>query len=167
MMPFSDNIIFVDTEFSTLDPYEGEILSIGLIKPNGESLYLELEHAGSVSDWVEENILPLMRGPKISREEAKRKIRKFVGNDKPYMVSFVNQFDVIYFYKLFGVDDQPCYWMPVDFAAILFGAGLNPENLSGVANKLGVDTEIYQKHNALDDAKLLRDLYTAFFKQNS
>ncbi len=44
MKSFSENIIFFDTEFSSLNPYEGEILSIGLVKPNGEELYLELEY---------------------------------------------------------------------------------------------------------------------------
>src|SRR4030066_1628453 len=46
MKPFSDNIVFLDTEFSSLDPYKGEILSIGLVKMNGDGLYLELEYTG-------------------------------------------------------------------------------------------------------------------------
>lgn len=33
---FSDNIIFLDTEFSSLDPYKGEMLSVGLVKVNGD-----------------------------------------------------------------------------------------------------------------------------------
>ena len=49
MKSFSDNIIFLDAEFSTLDPYEGEILSIGLVKLNGDNLYLELEYNGPLS----------------------------------------------------------------------------------------------------------------------
>lgn len=28
MKPYSDNIIFIDTEFSSVNPYKGEILSI-------------------------------------------------------------------------------------------------------------------------------------------
>ena len=46
MKPYSGNIVFLDTEFSTLDPYNGEILSIGLVKMNGEELYVELKHRG-------------------------------------------------------------------------------------------------------------------------
>jgi hypothetical protein len=38
--PYSDNIVFVDTEFSGLEHYLGELISIGLVKPGGEELYL-------------------------------------------------------------------------------------------------------------------------------
>ena len=36
---FFDNIIFFDTEFSNIDSEIGELMSIGLVKPNGEELY--------------------------------------------------------------------------------------------------------------------------------
>ena len=85
--PYSDNIIFLDTEFSSLDPYKGEILSIGLVKLSGEELYLELEHNGPVDLWVAENIIPDLKGQKISRKEALKKIKKFIGNQKPYIVA--------------------------------------------------------------------------------
>ena len=98
MKPFSDNIVFFDTEFSSLDPYKGEILSIGLVKFNGEELYLELEYKGEVSDWVKENILKELSGPKASRKEASQKITDFIGKGKPYAVSYVNSFDMIYFH---------------------------------------------------------------------
>jgi hypothetical protein len=39
MQPFeAENILFIDTEFSDLDPYIGEILSIGMVKLSGEEL---------------------------------------------------------------------------------------------------------------------------------
>jgi DNA polymerase III epsilon subunit-like protein len=165
MKPFSGNVIFVDTEFSTLDPYQGEILSIALIKLNGDTLYLELEYDGPTSEWVKTNILPTLKDPKVSRDEAKRKIKEFIGDSKPYMVSYVSQYDVVYFYKLFGVENQPCYWLPIDFASMLFSAGADPEKLFDFARKLGVHTGQYRPHSAIDDAKLLREVYLAFFKQ--
>jgi len=167
LKPFSDNIIFFDTEFSHLDPYKGELISIGMVKPSGEEFYIEIEHDEGVSDWVEENVIPYFTGPKVSREEAKERIRDFVGSTTPYLVSYVNQFDAIYWYKLFGVDNHPAYWIPIDFASILFGLGINPrfsdnqDFLSG----LGVDTTKYKKHNALEDAKLLREIYLKFFEK--
>ncbi len=94
--PFSENIIFADTEFSTLNPYEGEILSIGLLKFGGEELYLELEHEGWTSNFVKKHVLPLLAEPKVSREEARKKIIAFVGEGEPYMVGLVNQFDTIH-----------------------------------------------------------------------
>ncbi|MCL5006994.1 MAG: hypothetical protein M1153_02550 [Patescibacteria group bacterium] len=167
--PYSDNIIFFDTEFSDLDPYEGEILSVGMIKPSGEELYLELEYDGKVSDWVRDNILPTLTQNKVSREDAKEKIREFIGPSFPYLVSYVNQFDAIYFYKLFGTENQPAYYIPIDFASILFGFGIDPRDYgnkySRLINKLDVDLSKRQKHNALEDARLLRDIYFRFFER--
>jgi DNA polymerase III epsilon subunit-like protein len=159
---YSDNIIFYDTEFSTLDPYKGEILSVGLVKLNGEELYLELEYDGEVSEWVKENILPTLNQPKISREEAIKKIKEFVGDNSPYMVAYVNQFDAIYTYKLFGTGNEPFYWLPIDFASILFAHNCNPADLHGICKKLGIDYEKYHIHCSIDDARLLRDVYIKF-----
>jgi len=165
--PFSENVIFLDTEFSDLDPYKGELLSIGLVKPNGEEFYIEIEHSGETSDWVKENVIPNLTGIKVPREEAKEKIRDFVGSTTPYLVSYVNQFDAIYWYKLFGIDNHPAYWIPIDFASILFGLGINPRfsTNQNFLNDLGIDTTKYKKHNALEDAKLLREIYLKFFEK--
>ncbi len=165
MKSFSGNVIFVDTEFSTLDPYQGEILSIGLVKASGEELYLELEYDGPTNDWVKENILPALTGKKVSREEARQRIKEFVGDTKPFMVGYVNQYDTIYLYKLFGAENQPFYWLPIDFASILFNAGKNPDEILEYAEELKIDTGEYKQHHALDDAKLLRDVYLKHFGQ--
>lgn len=162
--PFSENIIFVDTEFSSLNPYEGEILSIGLIKLNGEELYLELEYSGEVNEFVKEKVLKFLTDKKVSRAEAIEKIKTFVGNDKPFMVSYINQYDTIYLYKLFINDNCPFYWLPIDFASILFAMNINPEayyhgDKNNFYKKLGIDHTKYREHHALDDAKLLREVY--------
>ncbi|KKU21889.1 MAG: hypothetical protein UX31_C0010G0020 [Candidatus Nomurabacteria bacterium GW2011_GWA1_46_11] len=160
MKPFSDNIVFYDTEFTSLNPYEGEILSIGLVKLNGEELYLELECDAKPSDWVKENIIPTLKGPRVSREEAGRQVTKFVGDSRPYMVAFVNSFDAIYTYKLMGIDGHPFNWIPIDFASILFARDIDPESyLNKLAKDLGIDTSKYNVHNALDDARVLREVY--------
>lgn len=165
---FSDNIIFMDSEFSSLDPYKGEILSIGLVKPNGEELYLELEYDGEVDEWVKENIIPILNGSKISRQEAVKRIKEFIGEGNPYMICYVNQYDAIYWYKLFGVDNNPCFWIPIDFASVLFGLGIDPESYykdkKEFAAKLGIYAAKYTSHNALDDAKLLREVYLRFLQ---
>jgi hypothetical protein len=96
MKPFSDNIIFWDTEFSSLDPYRGELLSAGFVKPTGEELYLEFEFNGEADDWVKKNILPTLIQPKISRTDATQKIFEFIGPGKPYLVAYVNFFDAVY-----------------------------------------------------------------------
>jgi len=166
MKSFSNNIIFFDTEFSSLNPYKGEILSIGLIKLNGEELYVELEYDGEVDKWVEKNISPSLTKPKISRKIAVQKIKEFVGDSKPYMLAYVGQFDAVYFYKLLEKEKDPFHWIPIDFASILFAAGVNPEEFNKNKNKfckrLGVDFSKHREHNALDDARLLREVYLKF-----
>jgi len=170
MKPFSKNIIFVDTEFSSLNPYKGEILSIGMVKLNGEELYLELKHNGKVDKWVAKNITPHLKDVKLTRKRAITKIKNFVTEKEPFMVSYIGQFDVIYLYKLFGIGNEPFYWIPIDFASILFALGLSPgsyswEDKDNFYKKIGVDHSKYRKHHALDDAKLLRDVYLKFFEK--
>ena len=166
--PFSKNIIFLDTEFSDNNPYKGEILSVGLVKITGEELYLELEYEGLVSPWVKKNIIPNLKGEKISRRKAITEIKKFVGKEKPYVVTYVTPFDIVYLHKLFGskkIEDTPFYWLPIDFSSILFGMGINPESYylkdkDNFFEEIGIDTSKHKHtHNALDDARLLREVY--------
>ncbi len=158
----SNEIIFLDTEFSSLNPNKGEILSIGLVKEDGEELYLELEYEGEVDEWPQKNILPTLKDKKVSREEAKRRIREFVGPDEPIAMASVNQFDMLYLYKLFTVDDCPFLWLPLDFASIFYALGYNPlEDCEAqkLSSLFGIDAGKYRQHHALDDARLLREIY--------
>lgn len=169
MNPLSDDVIFYDTEFSSLDPYIGEILSVGLVKLGGEELYIELEYDGQYSQWVRNNIVDSLTGPKVARSDAAKLISDFVGDQRPYMVANVNCYDAIYTYKLFGIDEQPFHWMPLDFASMLFSCGINPDDYNTRSKTffegLGVDPDKYTQHNALDDARLLRETYLALVKR--
>lgn len=168
MRAFSDNIIFLDTEFTNLDPVTGELLSIALVKTTGEELYLEFSYRGKASEWVEKNVLPYLLQEKVSPGFAAEKIREFIGRDRSYLVAFVNDYDMMYFYRLFGADERPAHWLPVDFASILWGDGVDPESYSRngreLARSLGIDVEKYSHHNALDDARLLKEVYYAYLK---
>jgi DNA polymerase III epsilon subunit-like protein len=167
---FEKEIIFFDTEFTNLNPYKGEILSIGMVKKSGEELYLELEYDAECSDWVKNNILPTLKKKKISRENAIKKIKEFVGKNKPIMMAFVNQYDTIYLYKLFGGPETPFYWIPIDFASILFELGYDPEDYNArrkIFTELGIKIENFNQHNALDDARLLRETYLALKKNKN
>jgi DNA polymerase III epsilon subunit-like protein len=165
--PFTDNIIFYDTEFSSLNPYEGEILSIGAVKLSGEEFYCELEFEGEYSDWIKENLLHTLTAPKISRADAREKLSAFIGDGRPYMLAYINQFDAVYTHKLYeGRENGPFYWLPLDFASILVGLGYDPEvfkdnDYTKLAIELGVSISSRHTHNALDDAKFLREVYLA------
>lgn len=172
--PYSKNIIFLDTEFSSLNPYEGEILSIGLVKLNGEELYLELEHDGEMDKWVKKNILPTLTQQKVSRIEAVKKIKQFVGRGKPYAVTYVSQYDTLYVYKLFTKKlfndcKHPFFWLPIDFASVLFAMGIDPgayypEDKKNFFKEIGINASKYKSHHALDDARLLREVYLKMAK---
>jgi len=158
-----NDLIFVDTEFSSLNPYKGEILSIGMVKENGDELYLELEYNGLVDPWPKEHILPTLKQEKVSRKEAINLIKKFLGPKKPILVANANQFDVVYLYKLFGVKEFPFQWLVIDFASILFDRGYDPiaytTRQKKFLNKIGIDPGKYTQHIAIDDARILREAY--------
>lgn len=173
--PDSVNVVFYDSEFTTLDPYKGELLSVGMVRPNGEELYVEIEPSGEMSAWVKKHVKPLLQGEYVSREEAKKRISEFLGSEQPRLVCFVSQYDILYLHKLFGVNDDdqknlPYYWMPIDMASILFSLGIDPAYYSNdnaeFFRAVGIDLGKYKQHNALDDAKLIRDVYIAMAKKN-
>jgi hypothetical protein len=163
--PYDNNVIFFDTEFSSLDTEKGEILSLGMVKAGGEELYLEIGFNGEADTWPRENILPRLKAGKVSKPEAVRRIREFVGADKPYVVAYVNQFDMIYLYRLLGLENfnAQFQWVPIDFASILFDRGIDPEVLverpEDFFKALDIDPAQYEQHNALADAKLLKEVY--------
>ena len=169
------NLIFIDTEFTSLDPTVGEILSIGIVKLTGEELYLELEYSGPTSNWVAKNILPSLNAPKYTKDQTVRQVRKFLGRKKPFAIAYVDNYDALYSVKLFGEGSKmPFNWMTIDFASILFAHGINPTKMlaseSGAKTfyrSLGIKLEYYQQHHALHDARLLRDVWLALTKQTT
>ncbi len=165
---YSDNIIFYDAEFTSLRPREAELLSLALVKITGEELYLELESAAPLDLWVEKNVIPSLKEEKVSRQEARESITRFVGNTCPYIVAYVNQFDSVYWYDLFeSPKDHPVFWIPIDFASILFANGYDPVSLNKQRfyEELGLRREDYGKHHALEDARLLKDVYLRFMEK--
>lgn len=169
-VPFSDNIIFYDSEFSSFNSKKGEILSIGMVKMNGEELYLELEYSNEPDQWVVDNVLPHLTGEKISQEEALEKIKKFAGPDTPFLLSYIDNYDAVYLKNIMGPGKNNIFhWITIDIASMFFALGLNPEDFGdadrdGSFEKMGIDWKKYREHHALDDAKLLREYYLKFFK---
>lgn len=162
---YSNNIIFFDAEFTDLNIKNGELISVGLVKYTGEELYVEIEYEGKVHPWVEKNVLPSLAGNPVSKEKAKQFLHEFIGNEKPYMVAYVNQFDAVYWYNLFGSPkEHPFYWIPIDFASILFACGFDPNSMmkDKFFKELGINRGEYNSHNALEDAKLLSEVYKKF-----
>lgn len=160
-------LIFADWEFSWLNPNWTEFLSLALIKENGDELYLEFDYKWEVVDWVKENVIPYLNSTKLSKEEAKQKILEFVWNDKPYFVSYVNSFDWMWICWLFWVFEVPFYWVPLDFATMLFQKWIIPEMTTPeeLAKTYNISLDNHKAHNALDDTRLIRNLYLKIFKK--
>ena len=155
--PFSDNVVFVDTEFSGLEFYLGELISIGLVKLSGEELYLEFEYSGTVNEFVKREVLPKLSGPTVAPSDALDRIEAFLGDSRPYMVSHAGHYDALYVYKLFGIEQQPFHWVPLDFASMLFSHGIAPDQ--DIADYFGIDKSRFKSDHALDDARFLREVY--------
>lgn len=169
-----ENIIFMDGEFAQLKPDGIDLLSIGLVKSSGEELYLELEFNGKIDPWVVNRVVPYLSGEKVSREVAARKIKSFIGNSKPYLIAYVNQFDWMGICKLFNANSPkeisekvPFHWAPIDFSSMLFERGIEPGfPPTKVARDYNIDISDIQEHNALDDAKLLKRIYQKIINKN-
>jgi hypothetical protein len=167
---FSENVVFFDAEFTSLDPWTGEILSVAIVKPSGEELYLEIgRDPETAHPWVRENILPLLDGDPIAPEAACERIGHFIGDGTPYLLSYVSHFDTVFLHKLLGDGRWPFSRDPIDFAAMLFSAGLNPTNLLEndriLSEATGVDpSDACRMHHALNDARLLRDAYGKYVR---
>ncbi len=164
--PFSDDIIFFDAEMTQLNVEKGELMAIGMINYDGsKELYLELEYDEStLSEWTKENVVPHLNSCKISKEEAKSQIRAICGHTEPHLVATVNQWDMAFWHKLFEGDKDPVNRIPIDFASVLYAIGLNPTRTINnekeeFYKQFDLDLKNYNLHNALDDTKLMRDLY--------
>lgn len=162
--PFTTNIVFFDTEFSGNNLFVDEILSIGMVKMDGNELYLETDTKVLTSDWVKTNVNPYLNGKKSNKQETVKSISNFLGNSMPYLLSYRSLFDMAYLYKIFEFHNAPFQEFPLDFTSFLFSMGLDPKSYSGdnkleFCKSLGIDITNYKIHNALDDAKLLREIY--------
>jgi hypothetical protein len=137
--------IFFDTEFIE-DGKTIDLISIGLVREDGESLYAELKEAdlSKASSWVRENVLPHLNGLTISRRDLAKIIIDFVG-EKPEFWAYYADYDWVVLCQLFGTmmdlpKGWPMYCRDVKQLCDWLGNPKLPEN-KGVA------------HNALEDAK--------------
>ena len=171
LIPFSTDVVFFDTEFTSLDPYSGELLSFGAVKPNGQECYVEIENNGPIDDWVRDNILPTLVQEKLPRNVATAQISEFIGPNKPFGVAFVDNYDTIYSNKLFSYEKLPFDWMTVDFSTVLFTLGYNPrlflpqtQGSNEFYTTLGIEFQKFHQHHALEDARLLKEVWMKFFE---
>jgi hypothetical protein len=142
--------IYFDTEFIE-DGRTIDLLSIGLVREDGETYYAEPAEADRdlASGWVRENVLPYMGGPIKSRAAIAREVVAFVG-DSPEFWAWYADYDWVALCQLFGTmmdlpDGWPMYCHDFKQHVDEHGIGALPEQ--GEADG--------PEHNALSDAHWL------------
>ena len=142
-------IYFLDTEFNG---FGGELMSLGLVRQDGESLYLVYTRPVNMEDWVEKNVEPILYSvPEgatvhdVSWAEGSQMIADFLRNDRDITIITDWPDDIRYFCQ-----------------AIITGPGMMV-NLDNIAFRM-VRVDAYPtklegavQHNALWDAMSLKE----------
>ncbi len=148
---------FFDTEFIE-DGKTIELVSIGIVSEDGRELYREIAEADlSRGDaWFQENVVKHLDGFKTSRDAVRSEIVNFVG-DKPIFVAHYAAYDWVGICQtLFGrMIDLPKNWPMFCLDTRQFIYCLQE---AGVAVQRPV--QVGQEHNALADARFVRDLWS-------
>lgn len=157
-------LVYFDGEFTKLTTKGVKFLSMGLVADNDNKLYLEINQPEEVDPWVLENILPFLEGNGITEDEAREKILNFIkenyGEEKPVLISDVNQFDWNGLCDLFGVWNIPFFYIPMDLVGKLLSSKYDiDESREEIAKDLGIDISNFRKHHALSDAIVLKEIW--------
>jgi hypothetical protein len=137
--------LFFDTEFIE-DGRTIELLSIGIVREDGAEYYAEpIEADRSRADpWVQENVLPYLKGPTLPREVIRQDILVFAGQ-QPEWWAYYADYDWVVLCQLFGrMVDLPPSWP-------MYCRDLKQLAWTLDLNKLVPPPE--QEHHALADAK--------------
>lgn len=77
---------FIDTEFIESGPNRPiELLSIALVAEDGREFYAVNSDAvlANANEWVRENVIPHLGGPRLSLADIRGSILRFIGDVKP------------------------------------------------------------------------------------
>ena len=154
--------IFFDTEFTGL--HQGTtLISIGIITEDGRELYYELNDYDKtqIDGWLKNNVIANLRNTNpINTEQLRKAIEGFI---EPYdtveIWSDCLSYDWVLFNQIWGHAfniPKAIYYIPFDLCTLFKVKGIDPdvsrEEYAGM-------TRGSQKHNALWDAKVIRECY--------
>lgn len=155
--------IFFDTEFTGLHK-STTLISIGIVSEDGRELYYELNDydKNQIDDWLEDNVIANLNNlESINTEELRVAIEEFIKPyDKVEVWSDCLSYDWVLFNQIWGhafnIPDK-IYYIPFDICTLFKIKGIDPDiNREEFANML----EGSKKHNALWDAKVIRECYS-------
>ena len=172
--------VYFDTEFTGL--HKGTtLISIGLIASNGKKFYAEIVDydRSQVNDWIKENVINNLWAVSKTidecskfeyyhlgtKEQIAQKLKEwFLEFDSVQLISDVAHFDMVLLIDLFGgAFDLPknvnpsCHDINQDIAKFL---GVTEREAFDVSREcfLGICLSS-EKHNALYDAKIIKEIY--------
>lgn len=145
--------IFFDTEFIE-DGKTIDLISIGLVREDGEELYLENIECdlSRANEFVREQVIPhIGRGdPAVTREYIRDAILRFAGDDPEFWAWF-GSYDWVVLCQLFGrMVDLPRHWP------------MRVRELAQYSEHTGctsLPAQTGTKHNALEDAKWVKEAW--------
>ena len=166
--------IFLDTEFTGLHQ-NTTLISIGLISETGETFYAELTDYDKtqIDDWLQENVISNLflseydNAAIITKWTLKsntESVRYALDNwfkqfDEVEIWSDCLSYDWVLFNQIWGHAfsiPKSIYYIPFDICTMFELKGIDPdinrEEFSGLKNDA-------QKHNALWDAKVIKECY--------
>lgn len=135
--------LFIDTEFNG---FGGELMSLALVSDDGREWYEVLPEPRTFNEWVYENVFPILNKEPIASKEFRDSLTAFLRQfDQPTIYADWYT-DLMHFFALFaGKDHTQSFDYPCQTVL-----------LKGVPELPGK-----QRHNALSDARALRDWYMA------
>jgi hypothetical protein len=143
---------FLDTEFNG---FGGALLSMALVPDDGEEFYAQIECTEKLVPWVERNVAPYfdtvpaaLRQPPVSREEAASEVARYLAADSNPLIVADWPEDIAQFCMLLLTGPGTMVSVP----SLRFE--LSPLHGFSTAANSAVP------HNALHDARALRDHFT-------
>jgi hypothetical protein len=135
--------LYLDTEF---DGHGGRLLSIALVSDCGREFYAEVAGADPSDPWVRLNVVSKFTGPMLDRKKVRDDLRTFLARFSRITVVADWYADFVHFFGLFeGEDFRSSFDVSVHTVLLSGPSDIRPEN----------------PHNALSDARALRDYWEA------
>ncbi|MBN8831473.1 MAG: 3'-5' exoribonuclease [Sphingomonadales bacterium] len=146
---------FLDTEFNG---FGGALLSLALVPEYGdEEFYVSLPPPDKLNPWAEQHVMPYMRfvpvglDYQLSREHASQHLEAYLAGDTDPIIVADWPDDLAHF----------CQLMLTGPGQMIDHTGLRLELINGAGFSAAANSKV--PHNALHDARALRDFYQSHY----
>lgn len=137
-------LLFLDTEFNE---FGGELISMALVAEDGREWYQVRKMTSAPGEWVSEHVIPKLDKLPLEGHEFRASFHAFISNFNGAEIIADWPADFEHFCDLLtGIGADAGFSIPLECTMRLIrGGDIQPEN----------------PHNALSDARALRDWYLA------